>query len=197
MKFCDLMKTIWENVKSDKAYFIKVASINALVCLLYLIIPAVIKTFVGVIFASASENVSGLYEFLQENLLQIENVISAVIAFILVVACLIALISVMSSFEKDMRFYKLQQRLGMSGVCVFTQSLLQNVVLCIGWNVVALVCAELFAVIVSAVLKIEIAITLMYFLILIVAELLLVVIVSLLNYVAYFDGIKRNSNKVQ
>ena len=81
MKFCDLIKTIWENITTEKSFFVKVITSNALICLMYLIIPASIKTFLGVVFASAGENSVGIYEFLEDNLLTIENVISAIMNY--------------------------------------------------------------------------------------------------------------------
>ncbi len=190
MKFCDLIKTIWENIVTEKSYFIKTIIVNVLVCLMYLVIPASLKTFLGVIFASIGENSMGVYEYLENNLLIIENVISALIAFILVICCVLTLISALSTLSKDNKIYKLQQRFGMSPVSLCVQSLIQNVAVCIVWNLIALMFAELFVVGISTLLNVSISITIMYFVILLFAEVLIVVIASILNYLAYLDNTK-------
>ncbi|MBP3629986.1 MAG: hypothetical protein J6J23_00665 [Clostridia bacterium] len=195
MKFCDTIKTIWENLVAEKSFFIKVVSVNALICLMYLVIPASIKTFLGVVFASAGENSAGIYNYLKENLLAIENVISALIAFILVIGCVMTLVSILFIFEKDNKNYKLQQSFGMSSMSVVRQSLIQNLILCLSWNVISIIFAEFLVFLLSTILEIEITITFMYFVILLVAETLITIIVSLLNYLAFLDNSKTKSVK--
>lgn len=190
MKFCDLMKSVGESLKTNKACFSRVVIINALIGLMYLLIPASIKTFMGLLFASASESTSGMYEFLQENLALIEDVISALIAFMLVVASIINILTILSALEKDVENYKMQQLFGLSTKSILGQSMLQSVMLCVLWNVIALAVAELFAFVVVVIFEIEITISIVYFLIIIVTEILITIIATILNYLSKIDNTK-------
>ena len=188
MEFCDLIKSVGENFKANKTCLIRVVVINALIGLMYLLIPASIKTFMGLLFASASESTSGMYEFLQDNLETIENVISALIAFMLVVASVINILTILSALEKDVENYKVQQIFGLGAKSIICQSMIQCVVLCILWNVMAFVIAELFAGVVMMVFEIGIAISLVYFLIILATEILITIIATIINYLSKIDN---------
>lgn len=195
MKFSDLLKSIWENLTAEKSYFIKVMAINASICLMYLFIPAAIKTFMGVIFASAGESVVGMFEFVKEKAATIENMIAVIIAFILIIGCLVTLLTTLHTLERERKMYRLQQSFGMTPVALVAQTLVQNIAVCIVWNVVALIMTGLIVLAVSAILEVKISITFSYFLILIVAEVLITTIASLVNYLLFLDNSKSNSIK--
>ena len=105
------------------------------------------------------------------------------------------LVSILFIFEKDNKNYKLQQSFGMSSMSVVRQSLIQNLILCLSWNVISIIFAEVLVLLLSTILEIEITITVMYFVILLVAETLITIIVSLLNYLAFLDNSKTKSIK--
>ena len=187
MKFCDLIKSVGENFKANKIYFSRIIVINALVGLMYLLIPASIKTFMGLLFASASENTSGMYEFLQDNLELIENVISALIAFMLVVASIVSILTILAALEKDVETYKVQQMFGLGAQGVIVQSIVQSVTLCVLWNIITLMVAELFAFVIIVIFDAQITISLVYFVIMIITEILITIIATIINYLSKID----------
>lgn len=174
----NLLNSVWQNVAAEKMFFIKTVITNAFVCALFLVIPSFVRSFIGALFAKASESTLGIYAFLKENMARIESIISSLTALLLVMVFIVAILTTFSIMEKDINTYKIYKRAGMSDRMIMCHSFVQNALVCICWCVLSLFVARIIAAVISNWIEADILMSLMHFLIMLSAEAILVILMS-------------------
>ncbi len=178
MLFKDLLNSVWQNIVAEKWFFIKTIIINALVCAIFLVVPAFTTTFIGALFAEACESTMGLLEFLEKNVGSIEKTISQVTSVLLVISFIFAIITAFSVAENDMQTYRIYRRTGMSENMILFQAFIQNSLVCVVWGVLSIFIAKIVSVFLSGVIGTAIMLSFANFLIMLSAEIVLVLMVT-------------------